>query len=171
MRTLTRLAVVIVVGGAALSSWTGPATAKGAHSAVITGPGLSAPLNVSADATDGSVMPNELMDATGTWFAVMVTKPSPLLDQPPPGPLGPRFRVVYELMTGADEYRPVRQVVYPFARAGFVTYTPPGQRAFHRDVRSGWYLSVAQSTTAGGMSSEDATALFIRAGVPDRRTR
>jgi hypothetical protein len=96
---------------------------------------------------------------TGTFYAAFRTTPSPIEASRPTGPLGPRYRIVYRLYTGEKEVTPVRQDVYPFARAGFVTFTPAGQRVFDKQVVSGWYTSPAS-----------ATELFVAAGVPDRRS-
>jgi len=109
---------------------------------------------------------NDLAEATGALYAVFRTTPTPIVRQRPPGALGPRYRIVYEIMTGQDEVTPVRQDVYPFARAGFVSYTPPRQRAFDKLVRAGWYIATPHGDTSG-MTSSAATALFVSAGIPD----
>jgi hypothetical protein len=171
MRWTIRVAtgVLLVVCGVGLV--TGPAFAKGARDLTITGPGLAAPLhidNTSANPSAASV--NQLANATGAFYAVFRTTPSPLERQRPHSSLGPRYRIVYQLYTGQNEVTPVRQDVYPFARAGFVTYTPSRQRAFGKLVRSGWYTSFVRGGPGGGMSSEAATVLFVSVGVPDRQT-
>jgi hypothetical protein len=112
---------------------------------------------------------NRLAEATGALYAVFRTTPSPIARHRPAGPLGPRYRIVYGILTGENETTPVRQVVYPFARAGFITYTPPGQRAFDHAVRSGWYASEVQADPGNGMTSQAATDLFVAAGVPEPR--
>jgi len=84
----------------------------------------------------------------------------------PAGPLGPRYRVTFQVMVGVKETKPLRQEIYPFARAGFVVHTPPGQRVFDRKARSGWYVSEKLSDY-GGMESDGATALLVAAGVPN----
>jgi hypothetical protein len=149
----------------------GPASAKGAQGATITGPGIAGTLHMeNVPEGPATTNVNRLAEATGADYAVFRSRPSPLKAQRPSRPLGPRYQVVYQLYVGENEVTPVRQTVYPFARAGFVAYTPPGQRAFHRAVRSGWYTSAVQpSPPGGGMPSETATALFVSAGVPDRR--
>jgi hypothetical protein len=149
----------------------GPASAKGAQDATLTGPGITTPLHIGNDPEGPTtVNVNRLVEATGTNYAVFRTRPSPLESVRPAGRLGPRYRIVYRLYTGENEATPVRQTIYPFARAGFVTYTPPGQRAFDAEVRAGWYTSAVQPTpVGGGMSSPAATALFVSVGLPDRR--
>jgi hypothetical protein len=148
----------------------GPASAKGAQGATLAGPGIDGTLhveNVSAGPTTVDV--NRLAEATGTDYAVFRTRPSPLESRRPHGPLGPRYRIVFRLYTGENEVTPIRQTVYPFAHAGFVTYTPAGQRAFDKAVRSGWYTSAVQhSPVGGGIPSEVATAMFVAVGVPSR---
>jgi hypothetical protein len=149
-----------------------PLRTRGAYAS-----GLAAPVHLDATSTSPSGTPvasvgvNELADATGAFFAVFRTAPTPLERHRPAGSLGPRYRIVYQLYTGPDQVTPVRQDVYPFARAGFVTDTPSGQRAFDQAVRSGWYTSaVYGGAFGGGMTSDAAIALFVSAGVPDRRT-
>jgi hypothetical protein len=150
----------------------GDAAAKGAQSATITGPGIAGTLHIE-NVPDGpaAVNVNRLVQATGTDYAVFRTKPSPLQTERPQGSLGPRYKIVYRLITGENEITPVHQSVYPFARAGFVTYTPPGQRVFEKTVRSGWYSSAVQDDhpIGGGMSSDAAIAALVSAGVPDFR--
>jgi hypothetical protein len=148
----------------------GPASAKGAQDATLIGPGIDGTLHiVNEPEGPATVNVNRLAEATGTNYAVFHTRPSPLVSQRPRGPLGPRYRIVYRLYTGENEVTPVRQTVYPFARAGFVTYTPPSQRAFDKAVRSGWYTSAVQpSPVGGGIPSEAATAMFVSVGVPSQ---
>jgi hypothetical protein len=174
---MRRHGIVRSLTAASLVAWllfvlSGVADAKGAQDATVTGPGISGSLHIENVAEGpNAVNVNRLAQATGTDYAVFRTKPSPVESQRPRGPLGPRYRIVYRLYTGENEVTPVRQDVYPFARAGFVTYTPAGQHAFHKAVRSGWYTSAVQpSPVGGGMPSETAIAMFVSAGIPDRRT-
>jgi hypothetical protein len=176
-RRTIRVATGVLVIASAIGLVAGTAFAKGARDVTITGPGLAAPVHLDTTSTSPSGTPapsvgvNELADATGAFFAVFRTVPTPLERQRPVGSLGPRYRIVYQLYTGQDKVTPVRQDVYPFAHAGFVTYTPSGQRAFDKTVRSGWYTSAVHAGPfGGGMTSEAAIALFVSAGVPDRRT-
>jgi hypothetical protein len=169
-RTTVRSITAASLVASLVIALSGPATAKGAQDATLTGPGITGTLHI-VNVAEGSatVNVNRLAEATGTNYAVFRTRPSPLESQRPPGPLGPRYQIVYRLYTGENEVTPVHQTVYPFARAGFVTYTPPGQRAFHQSVRSGWYRSAVQpGPVGGGLPSEAATALFVSAGVPNR---
>jgi hypothetical protein len=148
------------------------AGAKGAQSATVTGPGIPGTLHIeNVPEGPAAVNVNRLIQATGADYAVFRTKPSPFRSVRPQGSLGPRYKIVYQLLTGENEVTPVHQSVYPFARAGFVTYTPPGQRVFEKRVRSGWYTSAVQDDhpIGGGMSSDAAIAAFVSAGVPDRR--
>ena len=164
MRGVAGVALVISV----LALLPGTAFAKGARDATISGPGLREPLHVDS-AQEGQSL-HHLADSTGMYYAAFPATPSPIEPRPPRGRLGPRYRVVYELYTDMDTVTPVRQDVYPFARAGFVTYTPAGQRIFDKGVRSGWYTSAVQAVPiGGGMPSETATDAFVALGVPDRR--
>ncbi len=173
---MLRRSVVRAVAGAGviaalLATVSGTASAKGAQDATLTGPGIAGSLHIT-NVPEGpnTINVNRLVEASGTDYAVFRSRPSPLRPDRPEGSLGPRYRIVYRLYTGENEVTPIRQDVYPFAHAGFVTYTPPGQRAFDKKVRSGWYTSAVQpSPPGGGIPSDTATALFIDAGIPNRR--
>jgi hypothetical protein len=172
-RRLTRTIAAVWIVAVGMVTMSAGAGAKGAQGATITGPHIPGSLVVG----NGSQRPapvnvNDLAAASGTFSAMSSREPSPVKQQRPRGVLGPRYRIVYRMYTGADELSPIRQDVFPFARVGFVSYTPPGQRAFHRAVASGWYTAaVQQELDEGGMTSAAATSLFVSAGVPNPSTR
>jgi hypothetical protein len=167
-QTITGIGAVVVC----VAMLSGIAGAKGAQDATITGPGIRGSLFVgNGSQNPAPVNVNNLAVATGTYYAMSSSGPSPIHARRPSGPLGPRYRIVYRMYTGADEVTPIRQDVYPFARAGCVTYTPRGQRAFDKTARSGWYTSNVQpSPYEGGTTSAAATELLRMAGIPDRST-
>ena len=169
-RRVVQVLGILVGVTTCVGAWSGVATAKGAYDATITGPGLRDPL-VVGNGSQGptSVNVNNLAVATGTYYAMSSSGPTPLQARRPRGPLGPRYRIVYRMYTGEDEVTPIRQDVYPFARAGCVTYTPRGQTAFGQGIASGWYTSDVQpSPYEGGTTSAAATELLVMAGVPER---
>jgi hypothetical protein len=57
--------------------------------------------------------------------------------------LGPRYVVSYRFDAGSSKPPGiVRQELYPYAKGGPVTYTPPGQRIFGGlTITAGWYQS------------------------------
>ena len=81
----------------------------------------------------------------------------------PAGKLGRHYRAVYELYVAQDKVVSVRQDLYPFAAAGFVSYTPPGQHVFQRTARSGWYVTTDAYNT--GLDSPNATAMLVTLGA------
>ncbi len=167
-QTITGMGGVVVC----VAMLSGVAAAKGARDATITGPGIRGSLVVgNGSQNPAPVNVNNLAVATGTFYALSSSGPSPIQAQRPSGTLGSRYRMVYRMYTGADEVTPIRQDVYPFARAGCVTYTPRGQRTFGKAARSGWYTSDVQpSPYEGGTTSAAATELLLMAGIPDRST-
>jgi hypothetical protein len=166
LQTITGIGAVV----ACVATLSGIANAKGAQDATISGPGIRGSLIVgNGSENPAPVNVNNLAVATGTFYAISSTGPSPIRARRPRGPLGPRYRIVYRMYTGEDEVTPIRQDVYPFARAGCVTHTPGGQRVFHKPARSGWYTSDIQpSPYEGGTTSAAATEILLMAGIPDR---
>lgn len=58
--------------------------------------------------------------------------------------LGPRYVVSYQFDVGPRTPETVRQELYPYAKGGPVTYTPPGQRltaGVVMTITAGWYRS------------------------------
>ncbi len=159
------LAIAAIVIGAVLIPTT--ASAKGTKDVTITGPGLEHPVLVGNTAGPDPVDVNRLADATGLFHVAFRTAPTPMTDARPAGKLGPRYRASYELYAAQDKVVVIRQDLYPFAAAGFVTHTPPRQHAFNQTVHSGWYVTTAASNT--GLDSRSATALLIALGAPDPR--
>ncbi|HEX5588011.1 MAG TPA: hypothetical protein VFZ17_11945 [Acidimicrobiia bacterium] len=168
-----RVATGVVAASCLVVCLSGVAAAKGASDVTITGPGLTAPLRFAccretpADNGGTSFLvgnPNDVADATGMFYAAFRTHPTPMVRERPVGPLGPRYRVTFNFSTGVDEVTPIRQDVYPFARAGLVARTPPDQHLFDKEVRSGWYVSAAQPN-GGGMTTDDARNLLASLGI------
>lgn len=136
----TSLAVALVTAG--------PALAKGATKAVITGPGLTRPIIV-ADAGE----PGEsghlatLAEQSGLFtvlFGAGTIGPHTTLHSPPPhAALGPRYTVIYTV-PGVDpqpgeRYGRIRQKLYPYATGRPLIYTPPGQHGFGQKLQAtGW---------------------------------
>ena len=161
-----RLLLVGLAAGALVAAPAEAASAKGAQVVTIIGPGLSPALRLdNLHDEPGVPGPNDLANATGAFLVTSTEGTGAITDHRPDGVLGPRYRITFQIMTGPDEYQPLRQYVYPFARAGFVVRTPSGQRVFDRKVRAGWYTSAKQSAYSG-MESDEATALLVAAGVP-----
>ena len=155
------LVVATIVAGVALVP--GSAWAKGAKGVTITGPGLDQPVHVENTAGPAVVEVNRLSEATGLLDAAFRTRPSPMTRARPAGTLGPRYRAVYELSASEDTTVVVRQDLYPFAAAGFVSYTPPGQRVFEKTATSGWYVATDAHDT--GIDGQSAVTMLVALGA------
>jgi hypothetical protein len=114
-----------------------PASAKAdIAEASITGPGLGGGIQI------------ESSDTEGLWKSgidVMGGLDDPRADSVEelglsPADLGPRYLVTYRFY--GDDL--IRQELYPYAKDGPVTYTPPGQEVtagISMQIAAGWYQS------------------------------
>lgn len=119
------------------------ALAKGASEATIVGPGLSAPIELSA--SGGSESSGELGNiamSAGFFPAVFAQTPDPMLDERPEGALGPKYTVTYVMPGPNNQRSELVQDIYPYAQPDPVTYTQPGQRYWTTQrTRGGWYVA------------------------------
>ena len=155
---------VLAAGALALGLALIPADAyaKGARGVSISGPGLSAPIQLSVDPSAGRAGPtptragpNELANAAGL-FAAFGSSPIQPVNSSPGGDLGPRYQATYDWLVGPNATKPIRQDLYPFATGGPLTYVPPRQRVFAgQTLRGGWYHA-----------SPGLKDLLVAAGVP-----
>jgi hypothetical protein len=121
-----------------------PATAKvmiaEAH---ISGPGLrGGGLRISGPATEG-IWDSGIDVAGGLDDTRLDTVVELGLTAPE---LGPKYVVTYRFDDGSTAAEIVRQELYPYAKGGPVTYTPPGQRIakglpWGGAISAGWYPS------------------------------
>jgi len=155
MNVLAR--VFLFVAGLAMSlALAGAASAKGPIAATITGPGLVTPLRLSYMSTESRDTMGELT-ADGNFFHQAFTafnggSPSKVR---PAGALGLRYLVVYK-MPGPSGNSYLRQSLYPFTKAGAVTFMAKGQRFWgSRRTRGGW--------SRGSQSLTDA---LVESGLP-----
>jgi hypothetical protein len=119
-----RLVVVLAVIAASLVAAVPAASAKGARDAVLRGP----------DVPNGGVA--KLDGDQARQLALATSLYTPAVAHPKPaGDLGPRYLVTYNLMTGPNETRPVRQRLYPFATDGPVAHMVTGAKTGWFDVR------------------------------------
>jgi hypothetical protein len=148
----------------------GPALAKGATRAVITGPGLARPIVVADAGEPGqSGKLATLAEQSGlvtVLFGASMSGPATTLRSPPPqAALGPRYTVTYTV-PGVDpqpgeKYGRIRQRLYPYAVDGPLTYTPPGQHGFGQQLQaSGWVRAdpgLARTLAELGVPRESTT--------------
>jgi hypothetical protein len=137
----------LFAGLAAISSVViaGPASAKveSITEANVTGPGLEGGLRIEAPDTEG--LWESGIDVAGGLDDARVDSVEEL--GLTPADLGPSYRVTYRF-DGDDDL--IRQDLYPYAKGGPVTYTPPGQELTPRPggpaglkmpMLAGWYQS------------------------------
>lgn len=140
MRARVLLAGLVAISTVVIA---GPAWAKAdIAEANITGPGLEGRrLRIAAPDTgglweSGIDVAGGLDDARADSVEEMGLTPADL---------GPRYLVTYRFSLGrgsSDDL--IRQNLYPYAKGGPVTYTPPGQElnvGINMSITAGWYQS------------------------------
>jgi hypothetical protein len=140
---IRRIGVVAVVAALAVLMVAGPAAAKGADRATITGPGISTPIVVGGDGEPGSTEGlGQLGDASGLFVAMFGPDSSgamPLTRTAPAGPLGPKYEITYRVPGGNPKPDTLKQDAYPLAADGPVTFTAAGQAVLGTKTTGGWY--------------------------------
>lgn len=165
-RSSLRILAVVLTIGAVSVTFADVAAAKGAQVVTITGPGIDGRLRLdNLHDQPGVAGPNDLGNATGALLFAAGEPNAAIEAKRPAGALGPRYRVTYDVLVGENTTKPLRQDVYPFAKAGFVVFTPPGQRVFAKQARTGWYVA-APDPIYGRVASDAATAMLVSIGVP-----
>ena len=141
MRTLT-LAVLCLL------AFTATALAKGPTEAVVSGPGLREPLRLTWPSDGRSGSPMEVLVNGGGFFQVAAGGQSNrILRRSPTARLGRRYLVRYLFPRPSGPGDWVRQELYPFAKGGPVTYTPPRQRMYGASrTRGGWFRATPRLT-------------------------
>ena len=163
-----RLSIAIVLAALALPA---AALAKGPTEGTISGAGFVKTFKVSGDGSPGS-LGGDLTQATGFFPAAFGQSPDPMLHRKP-AVLGPSYTIVWTVPTGNSAPDRIRQVVYPYAKGGAVTYMKPGQPIFDMTTHGGWYrnpdlkrtlVRLGLPTTAPDASS-DGTSWTLPAGL------
>jgi hypothetical protein len=130
------------------------AAAKGPSEATITGPGLRAPIKFSGDGESGPTNSlGQLVEWGGFFPQAFGQSPSPLLAGQPKTALGPRYDVTYVVPGPSTDT--LRQVLYPYATYGPVTYMAPGQKLWSLSSHGGWYRG-----------NRELKSTLIEAGLP-----
>jgi hypothetical protein len=154
----TRVAVItVLVALVSVASFPDAALAKGPTEATIEGAGLATPITLSGDEGDSSGM-GALVELSGVVPAMFGQTPNPMLPAQPQEPLGPALVVTWRVPSGASTNSTVRQVVYPYAANGPLTYMEPGQPFFGSEhTHGGWFRA-----------KPSLTSVLSDIGVPDR---
>jgi hypothetical protein len=131
------------------------ALAKGPREATIAGPGLAEPLKLGGPNGWRAGSPMEVLTTGGGFFQVAWGgSPGRILARSPTDRLGPRYRVVYLVPGPSGQDDRIRQDLYPFARGGPLTYTPPGQPFFDtRRTHGGWFRGAPDLKSVLGAAS------------------
>jgi hypothetical protein len=132
MRTLTLAVLCLLVFPAS-------ALAKGPSAATIEGPGLTKRLAIDGSGSWDEGGPFVTLVEETAFFSATWGGGHAMLGTRPPGPLGPRYRVTYDLPGPNGRVDPIRQDLYPYARGGPLTFTPAGQPFFDQRTIGGWF--------------------------------
>ena len=154
MKGVSLAVVAVALGALALSA---AAHGKGASAAEIAGPGLDEPIVMNGTWNEIG----RIAEAGGFYAAAFRQEPNPLLAEPPPGDLGPRYTITFFMPGPTGETDELVQDVYPYAKPGPVTFTAGGQRFFgDRETSEGWFVAapVLESYLVGAGLPESAPA-------------
>ena len=137
---LTTKTILTVAAAAMVAAIPSPAWAKGPSQAMITGPGLAAPITVGGGGEPGSGGRLAALAGGSGFFAAMFGEtPDPMRATPPTTDLGPRYTVTY-LVPGGSRDATIIQQLYPLAATGPASYLASGQTFFDTEkTRGGWY--------------------------------
>ena len=151
---MRRLSIALAFAAVATLAVAMGAQAKGPSAAVISGPGLPAPLELSGNGESGDGALGALTLEGGFFQTSFGQSPNPLLPKRP-ADLGPRYSVDYTVPGPNSASDHILQDLYPYAANGPVTYMTPGQRFFGaQHTIGGWYRgtsSLKQSLVAAGL--------------------
>jgi hypothetical protein len=137
-----RLSILLVLAALAVPA---AASAKGPTEGSISGPGFVKTFKVTGDGSGGT-LGGDLTQASGFFPAAFGRSPDPMLHRRPAS-LGPRYTIVWSVPTGSGSPDRIRQVLYPYAKGGAVTYMKPGQPIFYGTTRGGWYRDAGLKRT------------------------
>ena len=161
----TRILVLAAFAAALMLLAPTAALAKGASAATIDGSGPGGPITLRGDGEPGSGTDlGNLTDASGLFtlmFEARRTAARPCAQCPgglkaaPTDRLGPRYTITWTF-DGND--RGIRQIVYPYAATGPVTFMPAGQPIFDDTTKGGWY-----------QATDSLRQQLISLGLPDRK--
>ena len=141
-----RLSIVFVLAALALPA---AALAKGPSEGTISGAGFVKTFKVTYDGSGGTPG-GDLTQTAGFFPAAFGQSPDPMLHRKP-AVLGPRYTIVWTVPTGNGAPDRIRQLVYPYAKGGAVTYMKPGQPIFDMTTHGGWYRDAGLKRTLVGI--------------------
>ena len=163
----------LMLAAAALAALVLPTVslAKGPSEGTISGAGFVKTFKVTNDGSGGTPG-GDLTQTAGFFPAAFGQSPDPMLHRKP-AVLGPSYTIVWTVPTGNDAPDHIRQLVYPYAKGGAVTYMKPGQAIFDMTTHGGWYRDSALKRTLVSLglpatapsASSDGTSWTLPAGL------
>jgi hypothetical protein len=137
-----RTSLILTIAFLAWLAFPSLAAAKGPASATMSGPGISGIRHLRGYSEGGTGSPLGALTMDGGFFPqVFGQVPDPTRTSRPPGDLGPRYRIRYE-MPGTTGDSTLRQDFYPYARPVPLTYMPPRQTFWGgQRTHGGWFVS------------------------------
>jgi hypothetical protein len=156
---LTMLALALLLAAVPTA-----AQAKGASAATISGGGPGGlpggPISMKGDGEPGTGSDlSMLAENAGMWALLFEDgAPGALAAAPiPAAQRGPRYTITWTFPNGAGTEDKVRQLVWPYAAGGPVTYLAPGQKVLDTRTEGGWYKA-----------SDALRTSLIDLGLPNR---
>jgi hypothetical protein len=139
------------------------AQAKGASAATISGGGPGGlpggPIELKGDGEPGSDTDlANLAEGAGVFSLLFEGGPGGELSAAPTTRRGPRYTITWTFPNGAGSEDKVRQVLWPYAAGGPVTFMAPGQKLFDATTKGGWY-----------QATDSFRQDLITLGLPDRQ--
>jgi hypothetical protein len=156
---LTMLALALLLAAVPTA-----AQAKGASAATISGGGPGGlpggPISMKGDGEPGTGSDlSMLAENAGMWALLFEDgAPGALAAAPvPAAQRGPRYTITWTFPNGAGTEDKVRQLAWPYAAGGPVTYLAPGQKVLDTRTEGGWYKA-----------SDALRTSLIDLGLPNR---
>jgi hypothetical protein len=151
---LTVLAAALVLPAAAAG--------KGASKASLQGPYVKGTLVIPGDGESGGTPLGDVASHSGYFSGVFGQDPNhPMLASAPKGDLGPAYHVTYVVPGPNGSHGLIRQVIYPYAAGGAVSFMRPGQFVWEGQTTvGGWYRG-------GSALKQDLVALGLPVKAPD----
>jgi hypothetical protein len=148
------------------------AQAKGASAATISGGGPGGlpggPISIKGDGEPGSGSNLSMLAENAGMWALLFEDGAPGALAAAPAPAaqrGPRYTITWTFPNGAGTEDKVRQLVWPYAAGGPVTYLAPGQKVLDTRTEGGWYkASDALRTSLIDLGLPNRPALTAPAG-------
>jgi hypothetical protein len=139
------------------------AQAKGATAATISGGGPGGlpggPIDLEGDGEPGTGTDlANLAEEAGVFSLLFEDGPGGELAAAPAGARGPRYTITWTFPNGAGSEDKVRQLVWPYAAGGPLTFMASGQQVLDGTTKGGWYRA-----------ADSLRQRLVQLGLPDRR--